>query len=74
MKPDWEDAPEWANWLAMDGDGYWEWYADEPEWEEDENIWYCAFGGSIVFERACDEPDESGIDWDHAFDTKEPRP
>ena len=24
-KPDWKDAPEWANWLACDenGDSYW---------------------------------------------------
>lgn len=23
MKPDWKDAPEWAQWLAMDGSGLW---------------------------------------------------
>lgn len=30
MKPNWNDAPEWANWLAMDEDGDWYWYEDEP--------------------------------------------
>ena len=30
MKPDWKDAPAWANWLAMDSDGEWYWYALEP--------------------------------------------
>ncbi len=30
MKPDWKDAPEWANWMAMDCDGEWYWYADVP--------------------------------------------
>lgn len=30
MKPDWEDAPEWANWLAMDEDGEWRWHARVP--------------------------------------------
>jgi len=30
MKPDWKDAPEWANWLAMDDDGEWYWYEIEP--------------------------------------------
>ena len=30
MKPDWKDAPKWANWLAMDEDGEWCWYQDEP--------------------------------------------
>lgn len=31
MKPDWKDAPEWAQWLAMDSDGSWWWFADKPE-------------------------------------------
>lgn len=22
-KPDWKDAPEWANWLAQDESGFW---------------------------------------------------
>ena len=41
MKDVWENAPEWANWLAMDGDGVWWWYECEPclthdsEWEYD---------------------------------------
>lgn len=30
MKPDWKDAPEWANWLAMDKDGAWYWYEEMP--------------------------------------------
>lgn len=30
MKPDWKDAPEWANWLAMDKTGEWWWYENEP--------------------------------------------
>ena len=30
IKPSWDDAPEWAKWLASDEDGDWEWYeADE---------------------------------------------
>lgn len=29
-KPDWNDAPEWASWLAMDSDGAWWWYEREP--------------------------------------------
>lgn len=31
MKPDWKDAPEWADWLAMDSDGKWWWYECEPD-------------------------------------------
>lgn len=30
MKPDWKDAPEWAQWLAMDEDGKWYWYRGKP--------------------------------------------
>ena len=31
MKPDWKDAPEWADWLAMDDDGAWFWFEYEPD-------------------------------------------
>lgn len=31
MKPSWDDAPEWAEYLAMDGDGNWCWFEQEPE-------------------------------------------
>jgi hypothetical protein len=30
VKPDWKDAPEWANYLAMDEDGEWYWHEYEP--------------------------------------------
>ena len=32
-KPSWDEAPEWANWLACDNNahnGEWYWYAEEP--------------------------------------------
>lgn len=29
-KPSWNNAPEWANFLAMDEDGTWNWYENEP--------------------------------------------
>lgn len=29
-KPDWKDAPEWANWLAMDEIGAWWWFRVKP--------------------------------------------
>ena len=28
---DWKDAPDWANYAAMDKDGMWHWYECEPE-------------------------------------------
>lgn len=29
-KPSWDDAPDWANWLAQDSDGRWAWYKEQP--------------------------------------------
>ena len=29
-KPSWDEAPEWAQWLAQDRDGQWFWYSHEP--------------------------------------------
>ena len=29
--PEWEHAPDWANWLAMNSDGRWYWFAAQPE-------------------------------------------
>lgn len=82
MKPDWKDAPEWSNWLAMDPNGLWCWYEYEPEWESpideipgsgewcltDETL----DGGRWL--RSPDGPDCDGIDWDLAYDTLEKRP
>lgn len=30
-KPDWKDAPKWAQWLAQDEDGEWRWHSMKPE-------------------------------------------
>ncbi len=35
MKPDWKDAPDWAQWVARDESGRWYWYQDEPVKEHD---------------------------------------
>lgn len=39
MKPSWDDAPEWAQWLAVDSDGYWYWYEKKPESETEDCMW-----------------------------------
>ena len=31
IKPSWDDAPEWAKWLALDADAEWFWYETEPQ-------------------------------------------
>jgi len=30
LRPSWDDAPEWANWLAQDATGIWMWYENDP--------------------------------------------
>ena len=30
FQPNWKDAPEWANWLAMGWRGNWTWFEDKP--------------------------------------------
>lgn len=34
MKPNWKDAPKWANWLAMDRSGRWVWFEKEPYYRD----------------------------------------
>lgn len=50
MKPDWKDAPEWAQWLAQDSDGNWYWFSEEPCFVEENGGWganssQCAYAG-----------------------------
>jgi hypothetical protein len=71
-KPSWDDAPEWAEWLAQDEDGDWWWYEcpievddlDEEEWVEEHGV-----DGRLV--RATSGTTPAGHDW---RDTLEPRP
>jgi len=37
--PDWDDAPEWANYVAMDVDGNWFWFENEPEYSHRLGVW-----------------------------------
>jgi len=39
MKPEWRHAPSWANYMAMDRNGEWFWFENEPKLDEAENIW-----------------------------------
>lgn len=39
MKPSWDEAPEWAEWLAMDAIGRWVWFEFKPVPNERRLIW-----------------------------------
>ena len=47
--PRWKDAPDWANYLAQDGDGSWYWYEHPIYAREGYDAWYeqPGFGGRI---------------------------
>lgn len=53
VKPTMETKPAWANYLAMDRDTHWVWYAEEPIWDEKEGIWVLGKNKSSRFLR-CD--------------------
>lgn len=38
--PRWKDAPDWANYLAQDGDGSWYWYEHPIYAHGDDDAWY----------------------------------
>ena len=48
--PRWKDAPDWANYLAQDGDGSWYWYEYPIYAHEDYDAWYeqKGFNGRIA--------------------------
>lgn len=43
-KPNWDSAPYWANYLAMDESGRWMWYEGYPEFDRAEGRWNCDHG------------------------------
>ena len=54
-KPDWNDAPYWANYLAMDSDEGWYWYEDEPWLDTANGDWIS--GGSCRRGEPCSARD-----------------
>jgi hypothetical protein len=38
-KPDWKDAPEWAEWLAQNWNGQWYFHQYKPE-SSDAGVWH----------------------------------
>ena len=61
MKPDWKDAPEWANYLARDSDGEWWWYETEPV--ADDAGWW----GTTDKTQICNPPKQ---EWNKSLEKK----
>ena len=51
MKPDWKNAPEWANWWAMDESGVCWWYEIEPYKSKVANV-FNESGGKFESDRS----------------------
>ena len=59
VQPDWTEAPDWAQWWAVDNDGYAYWYRDEPTYNAKYGGWLRTLG---------DEPD---VSFDHCWPPEE---
>lgn len=53
MKPEWKEAPEWAQFRATDCDGTTYWHELEPVWVQEVGEWQS--DGNIA--KACDDCD-----------------
>ena len=45
----WHEAPSWINWAAMDSDGVWHWYYNEPRIGSYQKYWTTSEGAWGVF-------------------------
>lgn len=63
-RPDWENSPEWARYVAMDSNGEWTWFDRQPEWNSRFQIWQLGEQGKAI-------PAKNDI---HAFSSLQRRP
>lgn len=49
--PDWSTAPKWANFVAMDDDGWWFWFEHEPTFKFGTQ-WQATGRQVLAFQRA----------------------
>jgi len=53
VKPDWKDAPAWAEYMAQDGNGIWNWFSHKPKWIEGCEYWSAGPGTRIQYIDLC---------------------
>ena len=63
FKIDWSEAPDWANYVAMDHDGDWYWYENSPVVKN--FAWYCGEGGG-----KCERAGKT-TEWEHSLQERE---
>lgn len=59
-KPSWDDAPEWAQWLAQDQDGSWWWFEWAPQRQQE--AWN--FGGKAQIAKG------EFLDWEESLEAR----
>lgn len=64
MKPSWENAPYWANYLARDKNGNWYWYENEPIGFNSDDEWICGDGRAEIARN------ESHTDWKQTLEQR----
>lgn len=69
-KPDWKDAPAWAEWLCQDANGKWHWFKDEPIVNDKHESWF-HLTSSESNRHQLAISDIPSLDWK---DSLEPRP
>lgn len=50
-KPKWNELPPKAQWIAMDSDGVWGWFATKPRPSVGAGFWYRGIEGEALFNR-----------------------
>lgn len=63
-RPQWDQAPPWANYLAMDEDGFWEWHELPPRLAGQYGQYWVSAGQTI-------KASDGGFNW---RDSLEERP
>lgn len=62
-KPDWSTAPSWAKFLAMDADGEWFWFENEPTVRYD--LWGRPAAGMCLIANLVDV-----VEWTDTLETR----
>lgn len=73
MKPSFDDAPKWANYIAQNPDGVWFWWRCKPQAGSAFEGW-CASVISLITFRHKAAPYFQGERSDQWFDTLQARP
>lgn len=64
LAPDWSQAPEWAQWYAIDANGEAAWYSIEPMADDQDFCWFILNDGSQPVPLDADMVDiPLGVDW-----------